>query len=595
MKMEKLSSQSNSDEPNDANNSTTNPTDVVVEIPKNNTDIVKIINSDDTKGDQYSGSKKLKDIDPVDIDDIKNMIFDFDNDLEDRIEAFMVWHALPNDMIFELTNKLTTMYLFSGSSMIKEFLTALIKTDGILDIIKIEFAKTICCHTDSEENFDLLDETIQLIESTPVVLLIECIIMLMKSEHIDHIQHARDYFIAIINNQDNEQHFRYRTILSLEFRLSDAEYFITEALQEFLNCDENTSTYRILAGQALLQKYFTKDTLPSDVDELAEFERIRDSTQHDLLRIMTDPDLDINVRADAADVLLNLGTIVFQDQARDIILLLGAIEGTVRSVYQDGQNIHATAIETSALEILERLDQVEKYLTFEKARTFLLEITHKLFSTVVTTPTTPTTPTVDPASPATTPTTIDDAADDADEVKTEEEKAVHVALNRIQVDRQLYSQYSISLKGILLRVLTFCNTHEHKEELYKRLVEELIDMHDKCSSGYAFRLVNTLSGYCEHAIRISWADQIAGNLSGRLNAMIRAIEDEDYQEAVLTELCLNTDKSISDRKNFLQFFRKAVPEIRESMWKDFEDDLTDTEFDLYLRRAIVQYEGYDWI
>jgi len=143
MKMEKLSSQSNSDEPNDANNSTTNPTDVVVEIPKNNTDIVKIINSDDTKGDQYSGSKKLKDIDPVDIDDIKNMIFDFDNDLEDRIEAFMVWHALPNDMIFELTNKLTTMYLFSGSSMIKEFLTALIKTDGILDIIKIEFANSI--------------------------------------------------------------------------------------------------------------------------------------------------------------------------------------------------------------------------------------------------------------------------------------------------------------------------------------------------------------------------------------------------------------------------------------------------------------------
>ena len=172
---------------------------------------------------------------------------------------------------------------------------------------------------------------------------------------------------------------------------------------------------------------------------------------------------------------------------------------------------------------------------------------------------------------------------------------VTVALNRITVDRQLYSQYSISLKGILLRVLTFCNAHEHKDELYKRLVEELIDMHNKCSSGYAFRLINTLSGYCEHAIRISWADQISGNLSGRLNAMIRAIEDEDYQAAVMTELCLNSDKSISERKNFLQFLRKAIPLIREEMWVDFEEDMTDTEFDLYLRRAVVKYEGHEWL
>jgi hypothetical protein len=172
---------------------------------------------------------------------------------------------------------------------------------------------------------------------------------------------------------------------------------------------------------------------------------------------------------------------------------------------------------------------------------------------------------------------------------------VHIALNRIQVDQQLYSQYAISLQGILLRVLTFCNTHEHKDELLKRMIEELIDMHDKCSSGYAFRLVNTLSGYCEHAIRISWADQIAGHLSARLNMMIRNIKDEDYQEAVMTELCLNTDADISSRANFLEFLRKALPEIREAMWEDFEDDMTDSEFDLYLRRAVVKYEGHEWL
>ena len=516
-------------------------------------------------------------------DEIKDMIFDFDVDLDKRIKAFMHWHELPNSMIFELTNKLSTMYLFSGSSMIKEFLIELINTKGVQDMIKIEFAKTICSKNDSAENYTLLDNTILLIEDIPIVLLIECIVLLMNSSDLEHSSHALEYFTAIINNNDYEEHFRYRTILSLEFKLSDADYYITESLIEFLNCIENTSTYRILAAQALLQKYFNNDLLPTENDEIIMFDEIRAMTQESLKDIMGDEKLDINVRADAADALLNLGDEIFKTHARNVIISLGAVDGTVRNVYQDGQNIHTTAIEKSALEILEKLDKVEKYLTFTKARKLLKEVAHNLYHD-------------DDAHDA--HEHHDDDAHDADDKsskQTDKERMVHIALNRIQVDQQLYSQYGISLQGILLRVLTFCNTHEHKDELLKRMIEELIDMHDKCSSGYAFRLVNTLSGYCEHAIRISWADQIAGHLSGRLNMMIRNIKDEDYQEAVMTELCLNTDADISSRANFLEFLRKALPEIREAMWEDFKDDMTDSEFDLYLRRAVVKYEGHEWL
>ena len=516
-------------------------------------------------------------------DEIKDMIFDFDVDLDKRIKAFMHWHELPNSMIFELTNKLSTMYLFSGSSMIKEFLIELINTKGVQDMIKIEFAKTICSKNDSAENYTLLDNTILLIEDIPIVLLIECIVLLMNSSDLEHSSHALEYFTAIINNNDYEEHFRYRTILSLEFKLSDADYYITESLIEFLNCIENTSTYRILAAQALLQKYFNNDLLPTENDEIIMFDEIRAMTQESLKDIMGDEKLDINVRADAADALLNLGDEIFKTHARNVIISLGAVDGTVRNVYQDGQNIHTTAIEKSALEILEKLDKVEKYLTFTKARKLLKEVAHNLYHD-------------DDAHDA--HEHHDDDAHDTDDKsskQTDKERMVHIALNRIQVDQQLYSQYGISLQGILLRVLTFCNTHEHKDELLKRMIEELIDMHDKCSSGYAFRLVNTLSGYCEHAIRISWADQIAGHLSGRLNMMIRNIKDEDYQEAVMTELCLNTDADISSRANFLEFLRKALPEIREAMWEDFKDDMTDSEFDLYLRRAVVKYEGHEWL
>ena len=147
--------------------------------------------------------------------------------------------------------------------------------------------------------------------------------------------------------------------------------------------------------------------------------------------------------------------------------------------------------------------------------------------------------------------------------------------------------------NLILILITFINLSEHKIELQQRLVEELIDMHAKCSSGFAFRLINTLSGYCEHTIRISWADQIAGNLLGRLNSRMRKIEDEQYQADVLIEMSFLSDSTISDRKNFLKFFREALPLIREELWEIFKEDMTDTEFDLYLRRAIAKYEGHE--
>ena len=108
----------------------------------------------------------------------------------------MKWHEEPNDVIFEVTNKMSTMFLFSGSRMIKEFMIAIIHTEGVRDIIKIEFAKTICCQNETKENFDLLDQTIMLIESTPIVIIIECIILLMKSDDPQHIINSLEYFVV---------------------------------------------------------------------------------------------------------------------------------------------------------------------------------------------------------------------------------------------------------------------------------------------------------------------------------------------------------------------------------------------------------------
>ena len=97
------------------------------------------------------------------------------------------------------------------------------------------------------------------------------------------------------------------------------------------------------------------------------------------------------------------------------------------------------------------------------------------------------------------------------------------------------------------------------------------------------------------SIRISWEDQIAGNLMGRLNAYIREIKDEKFKENVIIEMQLNNDSQITDRSNFRKLFLSKLPFIKEDMYKEFTEYMDDAEFDLYLRRAVSKYQGHDFI
>ena len=91
-------------------------------------------------------------------------------------------------------------------------------------------------------------------------------------------------------------------------------------------------------------------------------------------------------------------------------------------------------------------------------------------------------------------------------------------------------------------------------------------------------------------IRISWREQIISNLTGRLNARARALEDEDFKGLVLSEMTVKTD-DWENRINFLKFFRENMLSIREEMYQEFCDHIDDTDYDLYFRDAISSYES----
>ena len=172
-----------------------------------------------------------------------------------------------------------------------------------------------------------------------------------------------------------------------------------------------------------------------------------------------------------------------------------------------------------------------------------------------------------------------------------------------------------------------------------RLLQELEEMSGTCSSGFVGRLINTLSGFGELTINISFEDQLISNFIGRLNHYTRKIIEptspfynerlydvlelmvrnmdipknkhikliidehlkknreekinfaiEYFSEQVINEMTVNSNE-YNDRRHFLLFFRTFLPSLREELYEEFKEYLSVFEFDLTIRKAISLYEG----
>jgi hypothetical protein len=298
-----------------------------------------------------------------------------------------------------------------------------------------------------------------------------------------------------------------------------------------------------------------------------------------------------NVRADSADTLINNGiNDEFKQMGQKIIKELGEQFGKVKILYDNAQNVHVTNIEKSASEILLFLKTIESEKTLEQT---FNEINALSKST-----------------------------------------NIGLSMERILLDKNLYN--NMKLADILVKLWSFINNHKYKDEMIKRLLEELEEMSGTCSTGFFTRLVNTISGFEENLnIKISFEDQIVANFVGRLNKKVTEIthssspffwekkkdvlklylnkndilKDEQLQTRInsiessripdiiqdfsdtvvleMTECSKNWDKRLS----FLLFFKTNFPILRNELWDEFKPFVNEADFDLFFRKALSSYEG----
>ena len=560
--------------------------------------------------------------------------------------------------------------------------------------------------------YKALDHVCYDLSEMPTPCRIEAIFLLMKSE--EHRTNADFYFKEFVRTDSVDCNYRYSTILSLENigademrqelyeysgkekilenffdlltkwmlphmkktkrncryilsklsyeevknlymnifpeRESGREWFIESAQLEFFFYNKTPVYYRIISGQYLLK-----------ISNILD--KHRDSVEKQMIEFAESQDIEYNLRADAADILITFGSESSRDKGRDIIMQLGQINGPVRTVFDNAQNIHTEKVEESVAETLEFLSTFHVYsinnnpIDFEYVNSHVKKILKEELESIQKDHN------FEDNTKITCKCHVDSTHDNfcsdvCKEFYVKNEK-ITVAMRRIFMDRALYSKFNNSLVNILLKIYTYIQIQEDesiKLELYKRMLQELEEMSGTCSSGFASRLVNVISGYGNFNIRISFEDQIISNFSGRLNAVARSITSpdsifrldkiEDVVELCLLEddkndlrtnieLKLNPEASIekkpkirdivlyflsenreekieeciqyfaelvfnemaikssmySKRRFFALFFRTYVSKIREELSIEFKEFVSETDFDLFFRKAIMTYEG----
>ena len=499
----------------------------------------------------------------------QDIIFDFSLSQDNRIEALNQYFTTNPEDILEIVKKLNVIYCMSPIGLMRRFILEVAEYSNLPANIRIDCAITLADIKVSEKlGLECLKKLIPLFYELPTPCRVDYLLKLVNNNFTECIDNLYDFATTEFSTSAE---YRYKTILSFEKTIQENGFTIMiKACSKFICQNENDITFRILACQNVLSK-----REESDIDAV----KIAEET---LLDFMTNSNLQHNHRADSADVILHYGTEKLVLQAEQILLDLGGRNSV--SIYDNKENVHTESVESSVLETIQYLDTLNLHPipTFETVSYNIQKITKELYRPMITTSENRESKFQKDGNIVYVPICMRKKYFVED--ITENEEKVKSALLRIELDRTVFKTVNHTLQSVLLHMYVYIQSHDCRDELQKRLVEELIDMSGTCSSGYISRLVNVLSGFGKHSLHISWEDQIIANLAGRLNARMKT---DDDMENILEQM-VNPD--IADRSAFLKFFRENISFIKEEMYQEFREHMEDTDWDLYFRRAIMNYE-----
>ncbi len=379
---------------------------------------------------------------------------------------------------------------------------------------------------------------------------------LFSTEDDEYLQIAQEALIEIIET-DYPSEFRYRTIagfisktgINTELNATklyvpyDEEFVYALQIIFFYN-HSNGVRERILSGQHMLQMQCVTQEEKEEIGDV-------------LMKLAKDKNVDHRVRADAADVLLREGVGDQVKEAREIIGELGfsAVEksgmgsllGKAKTIYANSENVHdeniAESVDRFILKIIKE--------THVRVRPF--HEVHQEVATLIR----------------------------SKKLEPDDRHAAYKALNRVSVDTATFTKYKVTIAEIFVHIWVRIRKYEEeiREGLEQRMIDELIDMSDTCSSGHSERFINVLSTV-DDTLKIGWDSQIIANMAGRLEARMRDCPDEDMRIRVALGLMDGADEE--DKEAYIKFVKDQLIELKQELRKEFVDEgkfVKDDEFE----------------
>jgi len=266
-------------------------------------------------------------------------------------------------------------------------------------------------------------------------------------------------------------------------------------------------------------------------------------SQQFLYHIAKRESVSVQLRSEAADLLIRLGTPNFRKAGNEIIESLGQlyVPSRSRTLYTNSQNIHSIESISSILAWLKK-EEIKRTVTMDHIYQWCKE--------------------------------FKDESKDSNEIVLE-------SVKRIMMDTGIYE--GVYMTDIICIIFQRIQDSPHKIELEKRFIEELIDMNGWCSTGHVIRLINVLQGFEEKAnISIPVREEIRSAVYARLSYHMKKSCSKELQEELLLCFC-------QEDKTLLEEFINTYSPFDEL--KEEYKGIPDEEFVSFYNQSIKEYMG----
>jgi len=209
---------------------------------------------------------------------------------------------------------------------------------------------------------------------------------------------------------------------------------------------------------------------------------------------------------------------------------------TIKSVYNDSQNVHNSELNKSVIKCLENL--FRKYEDMIILRQIYDEEKEEY-------------------RPTTNKEKFEHKTNMLNDVRCifagkypDKTELVNSSTDYVRTSTAIFGRRELGLIDAVLSLWLWINEHEHKKELESRLLEEFKEMHGMCTTGHIARLMNVMQGFTEDenlCIRISGRDQCVAVVKQYLTKELQNCKDED----VIAEMTEGGEK-------YVKFIRVCV-------------------------------------